>query len=58
MWIIPFGVFLCPINSGGGIYMTMLTIMEVVAIIGASGGIATVSYLVGLNQGRRKMNNL
>lgn len=38
--------------------MTMLTIMEAVAIIGAGGGIATVSYLIGLNQGKRKLNNL
>lgn len=53
MWIIPLGVFLCPINSGGGIYMTMLTIMEAVAIIGIGGTLATVSYLIGLNQTKR-----
>jgi len=38
--------------------MTMLTIMEAVVIIGAGGSIATVSYLIGLNQGKRKSNNL
>lgn len=38
--------------------MTMLTIIEAVTIIGAGGGIATASYLIGLNQGKKKMNNL
>jgi hypothetical protein len=34
--------------------MTMLSIMEAVAIIGAGGGIAILSYLAGLNQGKKK----
>ena len=38
--------------------MTMLTVIETVAIIGAGGGIATTSYLIGLNQGKRKMSIL
>jgi len=42
----------------GGIYMTMLTIMEAVAIIGAGGGIATLCYLIGLNLGKKESNNL
>ena len=29
-----------------------------VTIIGAGGGIAIVSYLIGLIQGKRKMNSL
>lgn len=45
MWIISLGVFLCP-KCSGVIYLTMLTIMEVVEIIGAGGGIATTSYLI------------
>lgn len=58
MWIMSFGVFLCSIRVKGGIYMTMITIMEAVAIIGAGGGVALLSYLVGLNQGRKKTNTL
>lgn len=38
--------------------MTMITIMEAVAIIGAGGGIAVLSYLVGLNQGKKKRKTI
>lgn len=33
--------------------MTLITIMEAVAIISAGGSIAILSYLIGLNQGKR-----
>jgi len=32
--------------------------MEAITIIGAGGGIAGLSYLVGLNQGKGKRNTL
>ena len=52
-WIGSVGVFLCSFIVGGD-HMTMITIMEAIAIIGAAGGgIAILSYLVGLNQGRK-----
>jgi len=31
----------------------MITIVEVVAIIGAGGGIAILSFFIGLNQGKK-----
>jgi len=41
-------------NSEGGFYMTMLTIMETVAVIATGCSIAILSFLIGLNQGEKE----
>jgi len=38
--------------------VTIITIMDAVAIIATGGGIAILSYFVGLNQGKEKRNTL
>lgn len=37
--------------------MTMLTMMETVAVIATGCGIAILSFLMGLNQGKKESNN-